>query len=133
MEVLGSNNEFLEYIVELNTENQLFDKGVDSKGRLLDEIGGGYSPYTIELKKAKGQPTDRVTLKDTGDFYRSFKAFLDSGKDITIYADAIKDTTDLVQEWGANIIGLNKDSLILLKNKSLQILLPYIRKKLLNG
>lgn len=30
-----------------------------------------YAPSTIRRKIRKGQPTDRVTLKDTGDFYES--------------------------------------------------------------
>ena len=35
-----------------------------------DELQPGYRPRTIENKLAKGQPVDRVTLKDTGEFYR---------------------------------------------------------------
>lgn len=31
-----------------------------------EEIKPGYTPHTIAIKKRKGQPTDRVTLKDTG-------------------------------------------------------------------
>lgn len=32
-----------------------------------------YALYTIKEKQAKGQPFDRVTLKDTGKFYSSLK------------------------------------------------------------
>jgi len=37
---------------------------------------GSYSPYTVMLKKEKGQRTDHITLLDTGAFYDSFKIFL---------------------------------------------------------
>jgi len=32
-----------------------------------------YTPLTRTIKARKGQPFNRVTLKDTGDFYRSIK------------------------------------------------------------
>ncbi len=34
---------------------------------------GFYSPFTETIKKDKGQPINRVTLRDTGKFYFSFK------------------------------------------------------------
>ena len=48
-------------------QDQLFTTGEDGKGLSL----GDYSPVTIQIKRAKGQPTDRITLKDTGEFYKS--------------------------------------------------------------
>lgn len=39
-----------------------------------DEIKPPYRPRTIEKKKKKGQPTDRVTLRDKGAFYRNMYA-----------------------------------------------------------
>lgn len=139
MTVLGNDTSFLEYVVYLNTEKQLYEQGIDAQGRYLDDIGGGYSDVTIfgdasrgiAGKLFKNQPIDRVTLKDTGEFYDSFRAFVDGSKDITISANAIKDSTDLVVEWGGSIIGLNQDSLVLLKEKALNILIPYIKEKLL--
>ena len=59
------------YIVDLNAQQQLYEKGVNS----LNVAISSYSPYsnlTIEIKKAKGQPTNRVTLRDEGDFHASF-------------------------------------------------------------
>lgn len=133
MRVLSQDRSFTDYIIELNTQSQLFDKGIDSTGRSLEDVGGGYSPYTIEIKKSKGQPTDRVTLKDTGDFYQSFRVYLDSRSDLVITADTIKDTTDLLREWGKDIIGLTQDSLELLVLRAKLILIPYVKNKLLHG
>lgn len=39
-----------------------------------DEIKPPYRPKTIEKKRKKGQPTDRVTLYDKGAFYRNIYA-----------------------------------------------------------
>ena len=47
------------------TEDQLFDLGEDGFNRKLP----GYTRFTIALKTAKGQPTDRTTLRDTEQFH----------------------------------------------------------------
>jgi len=121
------NNEVIkEEIIYLNTEKQLFDKGQDARGIPLDEIGGDYSPYTVELKRLKGQPTDRVTLKDTGAFYNSFtvtvRPFL-----ILISADTQKDDNDLAQDWGQDILGLSNESIERLKPLVIEHYTRYIR------
>jgi len=55
------------FIEDRITEKQLFEKGEDGKGKKLR----GYARTTIRIKRQKGQPTDRTTLKDTGAFYKS--------------------------------------------------------------
>jgi hypothetical protein len=45
---------------------QLFRQGIDGDGVKLP----GYKRTTIRYKIAKGDPTDRTTLRDDGDFYR---------------------------------------------------------------
>lgn len=61
---------FEDEILYHNTEAQLYQRGVDSTGR---PVKPPYTPYTVQLKRQKGQPTDRVTLRDTGDFHDSFE------------------------------------------------------------
>ena len=58
-------------IVEFVTEEQLYEKGEDGDGEFLAD-SQPYRPMTISIKRIKGQPTNRVTLKDTGDFHESF-------------------------------------------------------------
>lgn len=123
---LSENTEFMDYIIELNTKNQLYDKGVNS----LNVSIGDYSPKTKGIKQEQGQPFDRVTLNDTGAFYESFITYF-NGKDIVISANVIKDTSDLISDWGKEILGLNEDSLTLLRLKAKLILIPYIKKILL--
>ncbi len=117
--------EFKTLVIKLNTEglptSQLFIKGSDSTGKRLDEIGGSYSPFTIQEKNKKGQPTDRVTLKDTGDFYMSFDVIPFKGGFI-IEADTMKDGDNLEDDWGENIIGLD--------DENTQIILEFYRNSL---
>jgi hypothetical protein len=114
-----------EFVIELNTEgqstSQLFEQGVNSEGRSLKDVGGnrftdsGYSPFTIEEKKKRGQRVDHITLKDTGDFYGSF--VVKGGVDfIEITADGQKADTTLFEEWGVDIVGLTEENLNILTN-----------------
>lgn len=94
------------WVLELNTEDQLFDQGIKSTGR---EVRPPYTPYTKLLKRIKGQPTDRVTLRDTGDFHRSF--YLDyTGQAVEIKAKDPK-TQELVAKYGPDIFGITDANL----------------------
>lgn len=93
-------------IVRLNTIDQLYDKGIDSLGDSL----GDYSPFTVRVKVYKGQKTSNITLKDTGEFYDSFDVTV--YKDgFTISADAQKEDSNLVEEFGIDILGLTDGSI----------------------
>lgn len=54
---------------------QLF-QGLDrDENRITNLVTGSpdYAPRTVEIKSAKGQPTNRITLKDTSDYYSGMK------------------------------------------------------------
>lgn len=101
------------YITDLNTKVQLFDYGEDARGVQLAAVGGGYAPSTIRIKSRKGQPTSRVTLKDTGDFYNSFDVQVKPNADFSITSDSIKNGVDLYKRWGENIEGLQPENFVL--------------------
>lgn len=108
-----SNTGLQRDIMDLNTQDQLYDKGIDSKGKSL----GQYSGATIEGmpgiflgKKDKGQRFDHITLNDTGEFYHSWK-FKNNSDNIVLSADATKGDTDLTKEFGNEIIGLTEENL----------------------
>lgn len=113
-QILGSvfNNEsdLKELIIDLNTQGQLFDKGIDSEATLLSNIGGSYSDITIAMKRTEGLPFNRITLFDTGDFYDSFNVRYER-EGFVIEANTIKEGIDLQDRWGANIIGLTDESI----------------------
>lgn len=99
-EIVNDNSEQIE---DLNT-GQL-DQGMDSEGQLITPF---YTPFTVQIKKAKGQEADFVTLKDTGAFRKSFKT--------DVFADRFQiDATDskrdeLVEKYSKEIFGLTEES-----------------------
>lgn len=98
-------------IIKLNTEEQLFKYGEDAEGRKLRDIGGDYSPFTVEDKLTKGLPTDHITLFNTGRMYESETVRIGSEGDINMEMDTIKDGEDIQDRWGPNIVGLTDASL----------------------
>ena len=70
-----------EFITGLNKQ-RLLEEGTDVEGKEIRtfkaEQGEVYSGFTITEKQKSGQPTDKVTLFDTGEFHKSFK--VDSDK-----------------------------------------------------
>lgn len=105
-----NDNKIKKKITDLNTNVQLLKGGEDSDGKKLASIGGGYAPSTIKIKKIKRQPTKRVTLKDTGDFYGSFDIKVEGNANFSITADTTKGSYDLTERWGDQILGLNENN-----------------------
>lgn len=96
------------YIVDMNTEDQLYQRGVNALGVDISD----YKPYshiTIEIKRLKNQPTNRVTLRDTGDFHSSFYIFAGT-EQFEINAKDTK-TKDLIAKYGRQILGLTNENI----------------------
>lgn len=125
MKVLATNKEWQTKALQLNRE-QLYS-GVDSENRSL----GVYSLKTILYKKRKNQPTDRVTLRDTGDFYASLylvqkeKSFEIDSKD----SDQTK-VNKLLDVYGENIFGVTEQNKVILRELATPILAQYLKQKL---
>lgn len=94
-----------EIALDLITDDQLFDKGIDGDGNKLPLP---YAPFTIQTKKLLNLPTDRITLKQTGDFYDGFFAKI-SGDDL-ITGSTDSKSADLHREWGKSITSLTKEN-----------------------
>lgn len=90
-------------IVDWNAESQLFEEGEDATGKFIASYAP-YTPYTKELKRLKGQPYDRVTLRDEGDFHSSMFVDADRQK-FEIKASDWK-TKELMHGYGDTILGL---------------------------
>lgn len=123
MDILFSDENFRKKIIDLNTNSQLY-AGLDANG---ESIKPPYAPSTIAKKRRLGQPIDRVTLKYTGDFYKSFK--LNFTKDILIKAETLKNDFDLQDKYG-DILGLNEKSLKELIEMAKEIIQEYLKEKL---
>ncbi|MBR5672190.1 MAG: hypothetical protein IKX02_01975 [Spirochaetales bacterium] len=102
-EILRSNED---YILDLN-RRQLNDQGINSQGISI----ASYAPYTastIARKIRKGQPYDRVTLRDTGKFQAGFS--LEVGKNIFRISSRDQKTPQLIDKYGPYIFGLTNES-----------------------
>lgn len=107
-------------IKDFQVNKQLFEKGEDSKGSI---IRPAYSPITIKIKKSKGQPIDRVTLKDKGKLYKSIKVVpKDDHVEITTSIEYAK---YLFKKYGDDILGIQEE---LLRDFTEQYIIPNIKK-----
>ena len=109
-------------IISIN-QNQLEENGIDSTGEKLRTYNsssgtkGFYSRYTEFEKKIKGQPINRVTLKDTGDFYNSFNINT-LAKSVLINADFSKPDGDISDNLDvSDVLGLTDENLTIFLNK----------------
>ena len=128
---IASQKEVKDLVIRLNTQgektSQLFELGEDSLGGSL----GSYSPFTVEQKKKRGQPTNRITLKDTGELYNSFNVVPYRGG-FTIKANPIKEDNNLYDDFGTDIIGLNETNLQILRDVYKDKVLEEVRKRIGN-
>lgn len=95
-------------LIDMNAQDQLYAKGVNRLGVRIDEYQP-YRPLTIQVKIEKRQPYDRVTLKDTGEFYDSF--YVETAEDRFYIKASDEKTNWLIKKYGAEIFGLTSDSL----------------------
>lgn len=118
--------------VRLNTEEQLYIRGVDVHGNKLRSIyarfGQVYSSNTINRKQELGQPTDRVTMRDTGAMYKTMKSIVAS--ELKLDMDTIKAGKDLQEEWG-QFVGLDTVSKVQLVDKAKPIIKTYVKDTIL--
>lgn len=90
-------------IVSAIANDQLYRRGINGRGKKIMDYAP-YKPRTIQAKKRKGQPTTRVTLRDTGEFHKSmFLVFDEEGFYVT--SDNRK-TPFLIKKYGDSIFRL---------------------------
>lgn len=107
-------------IVSTIADDQLYRRGINGRGEKIMS----YMPYTaktIQNKKRKGQPTTRVTLRDTGAFHESMYVVFDSEGFYITASD--EKTEELVKKYGEEIFRLTD------KNFT-RIVRSHIRKEL---
>ena len=107
-------------IVSAIADDQLYRRGINGKGEKIMD----YMPYaakTIKNKRKKGQPTTRVTLRDTGAFHESMFVVFDSEGFYITASD--EKTQGLVEKYGKEIFRLTN------KNFT-RIIRSHIRKEL---
>ncbi len=91
-------------IKTMQTDEQMFS-GINASG---SSISPPYRQSTINYKKRKGQPFDRVTLKDSGDFYDSIE--IEARTDDFVISTQITYSIYLVTKY-AEILGITDTNL----------------------
>lgn len=91
-------------ILDLNIGQMMAGKNADGS-----TIFPEYTERTKRIKQAKGQPSDRVTLRDEGDFHQGMIMEADN---FPVMLTSQDDKTGmLVEKYGNEIFGLNKKNL----------------------
>lgn len=95
-------------IVSAIANDQLYRRGINGKEQKIMDYAP-YTPRTIKNKIRKGQPTTRVTLRDTGAFHKSMFVVVDENG---FYVTSEDDKTQyLVPKYGDNIFRLTDKNL----------------------
>lgn len=106
----------------VQTENEIVDFNREQlyEGIRADDtkIEPEYAELTKVIKAAKGQPYDRVTLKDTGDFYAGINVDINSNSYDLSSTD--EKTVKLVTKYGDQIFGLNNKNKVTYINQFLR-------------
>jgi hypothetical protein len=89
--------------VDLNIRQMM--EGETADGRPIEPE---YTPFTVEIKKEKNQPYDRVTLRDEGDFHQAM--FMSTDKWPVVFSSKDPKTGPLVRKYGEEIFGHNQTS-----------------------
>lgn len=95
-------------IISAIADDQLYRRGITGKGKKIMSYAP-YTPYTIRVKKEKGQPTTRVTLRDTGAFHESMFIVFDSEGFYITASD--EKTQALIAKYGEEIFRLTDNNL----------------------
>jgi len=120
------DREVKDMIIQLNTEDQLEEHGIDSLGRLL----GDYSPVTVAIKKMKGQRVDHITLKDTGKFYDSWVVTVTRNEIIFDADDTTYYDQPLFNVWGEDVLGLTDENMEFVKQLIYEKYIEFIENEL---
>lgn len=111
-------------ILDLIRYEQLYKEGINGRGEKISSYAP-YTSYTKRRKYWKGQPYDRVTLKDTGKFYSKFTlARSQDGFFITSYDNK---TSMLMDKYGKTIFRLTNHNFTTLVRDKIK---PFIKRKI---
>lgn len=104
-------------IVNTVIKEQLYKQGITGAGEKIMDFRP-YKPSTIKRKRRKHQPYRRVTLKDSGNFYR--QAYLVCEADGFYITSRAKVTPFLTKKYGQNIFRLTDKNLTKILNEHIR-------------
>lgn len=113
-------------VVDMIANEQLYEQGIEGRNIKISS----YAPYkyrTVQNKIKKGQPYDRVTLRDTGKFHASLRLVHDDKGFYVISEDS--KASELLEKYGPTIFRLTNENLKTLLNSYVR---PLLSRKLKN-
>jgi hypothetical protein len=126
-EIYNSSSFFFE-VQDYVLQDQLFERGINADGKII----GYYSATTEFLSGGEKKEGTPYTLKDTGEFYESFK--IEASDDgFVINADGEKiGGVNLFDQYGEEIVGLTEENLerltqLFLKDRVLENIHDYLQ------
>ncbi len=122
------NKTIKDLIIFLNTDDQFGQDHVDSLGQALFNNLTDRTTYSLFDEKGRGGKP--YTLRDTGEFWDSFKVIVSNGL-ITIDADPFKDDDNLFDIYGQDIVGLTDENLQVLIDEALEHYITWYERNLL--
>ena len=126
--IFAVDKEVQNEILRINTEEQLDEQGVDSLGRSL----GDYSPFTVSMKKFKGDRYDHITLNDEGDFHNSFTVRVVADGWIQDADDSSKYDEPLFEVYGLDVLGITDENMKYIKEMIVDNYIKYVTRELLS-
>jgi hypothetical protein len=84
---------------------QLFTQGIDGDGIKLP----GYKRTTIRIKIAKGDPVDRTTLRDKGEFYAHIR--IDAFSDRFEVGSDVSHDKFIFKRYGLNVLKITNENI----------------------
>ena len=111
------------FVLGLNTSQM--NAGKKASG---ESLVPGYAESTIEYKRRKNQPFDRVTLEDEGDFYDSL--IIEYGQDSFLIGSDDTKAVYLERKYGLDIYGLTEENIGLLSDELIDELINELRSDL---
>lgn len=98
-------NEFDFVMKDYIVNKQLFRRGIDGNEKRLT----GYVRTTIRIKRAKGDPTDRTTLRDSGDFYAHIEV-TGTPQYFVISSDVPYDE-NIIRRYGKDVLKISNENM----------------------
>ena len=114
-------------IIDLNTEDQLGQQGIDSKENSL----GQYRPLSVEIRMGLGLQVGHIDFKITGEYWGSWE--IEVGKDEIIINVDENRFSELVNElnFSEDHVGLTPKNMAIIKKLIRDKYISYARKQLL--
>lgn len=114
------------FIVDLNRVDQLFKKGEDALGDVFGLYASDQGTVTFNGNTKNKKRNSRISLFDTGDFYKTFDVKV-SKDSFSVTANDNKDGDSLTEIYGKEILGLGNESIEKLSRKILPIFITETR------